>query len=89
MKIKHMFTDRIETVLRFWSIKITFMASIIAIVMEYYVGRQADEKNNNNTLKCTIIVIFECYRSDYSSCCQTKQDGRKRISSHGNEAGFC
>ena len=34
MKIKHMLTNRIETVLGFWSIAITFMASISTIVME-------------------------------------------------------
>ena len=96
--IKHNAVDRIKTALRFWSnatrisARLTskrtmFVTSISAIVMNRYIYEQTDEKQ---VILQRIALSARRYRrfrlrNDSRTCCQNKQNGGQRRSSHWSE----
>ena len=94
VSIKLFSVDRIKTALCFWlnatrisarmASKITtFVTSMSGIVMERYVNERTKEKMlilPRNALSERRYRRFPL-RSDYSTCCQNKQNGGQRISS--------
>ena len=91
-KIKHISTDQIKILLRFWYRANDVNESNVLwrqFVMERYVKKQKDRKVEfYKRMRChSGYFVRFCIQSDCCSCCQNKQDGGRLISSLRRKSG--